>query len=87
MPKNGAQGENAMTTAASKPKRSVLRWPIKALWKLVTVISNRIGILASLAIGLIAVFFGFVLTGTIVGAIIGIPLAIFGVFLFIRGII
>ncbi len=68
-------------------KRSILRWPFVLLWRSTTAVSNRMGILASLGVGAAMMLVGFILTGTLVGAIIGIPLFILGLFLFIRGVI
>jgi hypothetical protein len=76
-----------MTAETAPRKRGLFWWPIALLWRLVTAISNRIGIVASLVTGLVLMFVGFLLTGTLVGAVIGIPLIIVGLFLLARGII
>lgn len=68
---------------------------IHRLWKFVTPISLRIGILPSLGGGVALMLLGFVIPGVfavsiplaILGYIIGIPVFIFGLLLLARGII
>ena len=76
-----------MTADTAPRKRGLFWWPSALLWRLVTAISNRIGIVASLVTGIVFMFVGFFLTGTLIGAIIGIPMFIVGLFLLVRGII
>lgn len=60
-------------------KIRLLLWPIEFLIKL-------IGRLAVIIIGLVVLIIGGALTFTVVGAVIGIPLAIFGILLIVRGL-
>ena len=76
-----------MTAETAPRKRGLFWWPVVMLWRLVTVLSNRIGILGSLAGGIMAMLVGVFLTGTLIGALIGIPAFLFGLFLFVRGVI
>ena len=76
-----------MTTLPRKEKRSLLWSPVILLWRLATILSNKIGIVATLLTGGVLLLIGFFLTGTLVGAIVGIPMCIAGTFLVIRGII
>ncbi|MDZ4861110.1 MAG: hypothetical protein SGI88_19230 [Candidatus Hydrogenedentes bacterium] len=76
-----------MSVETVRRKRSVFRWPFVLLWRGVSLISNRMGIIASLALGAAMMLVGFVLTGTLIGAVIGIPLFFLGLVLFIRGVI
>ncbi|MBI5095566.1 MAG: hypothetical protein HZB26_24425 [Candidatus Hydrogenedentes bacterium] len=75
-----------MTITATKPRASIWTWPIRALWKLVTFLSNRIGIAASLGAGAILILIGFVLVSSVIGALIGVPILVLGILLFARGI-
>ncbi|NUM55705.1 MAG: hypothetical protein HUU46_18855 [Candidatus Hydrogenedentes bacterium] len=68
---------------------------VHRLWKFVTPISANIGIVPSLVGGVALMLLGFVIPGlfsvsiplAILGYFIGIPVFIFGLFLFARGII
>ncbi len=61
-------------------------WPFKALWDLVIWIVSLTGRLIAVVLGLVFLLVGAILTVTIVGAIIGIPLAVLGLLLVIRGL-
>lgn len=73
-----------MSTAANRTP--ILLWPLVGIWKLVTFFANAVGILVTLLLGFVFMVVGFVLTATILGAFIGVPLFIVGVLLFIRGL-
>ncbi len=72
----------------AEKKRGVpcLLWPFKAIWDLVIWIISLTGRLLAVVLGLVFMLVGVVLTVTVVGAIIGIPLIIFGFMLVIRGL-
>ncbi|HRI87412.1 MAG TPA: hypothetical protein PLJ47_10765 [Candidatus Hydrogenedentes bacterium] len=76
-----------MSVESVPRKRSLLRWPLVLIWRATTAVSNRIGILASIGVGAIAMLIGFFLIGTLVGAVIGIPMFLLGLLLFLRGLI
>jgi hypothetical protein len=61
-------------------------WPIKVLWKIVTKTANALGIIISLLLGAAFMGAGYILTSTIIGAFIGIPMFIVGFFLFLRAL-
>jgi hypothetical protein len=61
-------------------------WPFWAIWKLVLGIVAASGRLVAVLLGLVFLIVGAVLTWTVVGAIIGIPLIIFGLLLMVRGL-
>lgn len=61
-------------------------WPFSLLWKFVTFTCNAIGILMCLLLGAALLVGGCFLTATFIGAVIGIPMAVFGVFLVARAI-
>jgi hypothetical protein len=62
-----------------------LLWPFWAIWKLVVGIVAATGRLVAVILGLVFLIVGAVLTATLVGAIVGIPLIVFGLLLLVRG--
>ncbi len=75
-----------MTATTSQRRTPLIFWPLVLLWRLVTLVANATGILLALVIGAVLMFVGWILIGTIIGALIGIPLFIIGLLLFIRGL-
>jgi len=65
---------------------SWLLWPFIALFKLVAAIIELTGRFVAILLGFVLLFVGAIVSLTIVGAIVGIPLMIFGGMLMIRGI-
>ena len=63
-----------------------LLWPIWALWRFVATIIELTGRFVAMLLGTVLIVVGFLLCLTIVGAILGIPLALFGALLVIRGL-
>lgn len=61
-------------------------WPFVALWHLVAGIIKVTGRLVAMVIGLVLMITGVALTLTIVGAVVGAPLLIFGFTLTVRGL-
>jgi len=61
-------------------------WPFYALWSLLATIVEFTGRLVAMIIGFVFIVVGVLVSLTIVGAIIGIPLAIVGFMLVLRGI-
>ncbi len=61
-------------------------WPFAAIWNLVAYIVSLTGRLIAVVLGLTLLIVGAVLTITIVGAIIGIPLLVLGLLLVVRGL-
>lgn len=66
--------------------KSCLLWPFAILWRLLTFILELTGRVLALVLGLVLVIGGVVLTLTGIGAIVGIPLILFGMLLGVRGI-
>lgn len=62
---------------------SILLWPFKFLWGLFTLLLSLTGRVLGIIIGLALVTAGAVLTLTIVGAVIGVPLLIIGILIII----
>jgi hypothetical protein len=71
---------------AEKRRTSCLLWPFVAVWDLVVWIVNLTGRLIAMILGLVFLIAGVILTLTVVGAVIGIPLGAFGILLMIRGL-
>ncbi|MBT8066649.1 MAG: hypothetical protein KJO09_05370 [Gammaproteobacteria bacterium] len=64
----------------------ILLWPFYALWWLLTFILKAIGRLLCAILGLAIMIAGAAITMSVVGAPVGIPLAILGFLLLIRAI-
>jgi len=60
-------------------------WPFAAIWKLLAVIVELTGRLVAMILGIVLMLVGGLISLTIVGAIVGIPLAIIGLLLFLKG--
>ena len=60
-------------------------WPFAAIWKLLAVIVELTGRLVAMILGIVLMLVSGIVTLTVVGAIIGIPLAIIGLLLFLKG--
>ncbi|RPI25106.1 MAG: hypothetical protein EHM70_20495 [Chloroflexota bacterium] len=60
--------------------------PFAWLWSLVVYIVTLTGRVVAVVLGLALLLVGAILTITVVGAIAGIPLAIFGLLLIVRGL-
>ena len=61
-------------------------WPFAAIWKLLAVIVEMTGRLVAMILGIVLMIVGGLISLTVVGAIVGIPLAIVGLLLFLKGI-
>jgi hypothetical protein len=61
-------------------------WPFTALWKLLAVIVELTGRFVAMVLGIVFIIVGVIASLTIIGAIVGIPLAIIGLLLLLRGI-
>jgi len=61
-------------------------WPFAAIWKLLAIIVEMTGRLAAMILGFMLMIVGVLVSLTIVGAIVGVPLAIVGLLLFLKGI-
>ena len=60
-------------------------WPFVAIWRLIAGIIEVTGRLIAMILGVVFMIVGGILTLTVIGAILGIPLLIFGFMLTIRG--
>ncbi|HET7144854.1 MAG TPA: hypothetical protein VFI68_12620 [Anaerolineales bacterium] len=61
-------------------------WPFAALWKLLAVIVELTGRFVAMVLGIVFIIVGVIVSLTIIGAIVGVPLAIIGLLLLLRGI-
>jgi hypothetical protein len=72
---------------STEPKRTPwYLWPFVALWRLVSGILIATGRLVAVILGLVFVLVGALLSATVVGAIVGVPLILFGGLLVVRGL-
>lgn len=60
--------------------------PFLALWRLLTLVLELTGRLVAVVLGLVLMIAGAFLTATVVGAPLGIPLAVLGLLLLLRGL-
>lgn len=60
--------------------------PFALVWNLVAWIVNLTGRLIAVILGLVFLIVGGLLTITVIGAILGIPMIVFGLLLVIRGL-
>ena len=75
-----------MSTMKHHNHTSWLLWPFKALWMLLATIVEMVGRFVAIVLGLVLMLAGFLVSLTVIGAIIGIPLFIIGALLTLRGI-
>lgn len=61
-------------------------WPFAALWDLFALILGLTGRLLGAILGLVFMILGIILTMTVLGAPVGVPLAILGFLLLIRSL-
>lgn len=72
--------------ATEKKRTPWFLWPFVALGDLITWILQITGRLVAAILGLVLTIVGAILTVTVVGAVIGLPLIVFGLMLMIRSI-
>ena len=61
-------------------------WPFTALWHLLATIVGMTGRFVAMVLGLVFIIVGVIVSLTVIGAIIGIPMAIIGLLLFLKGV-
>jgi hypothetical protein len=72
------------TTAASNSIPWYL-WPFWAIWRLLTFFVSLTGRLIAVILGLVFMIVGAIVSLTVIGAVIGIPLIVIGFLLVLRG--
>lgn len=70
----------------SRRHLSWIWWPFLAIWRLLSTIVEMTGRFLAMVLGGILLIVGFIVSLTIVGAIVGIPLMVIGGLLVLRGI-
>jgi hypothetical protein len=73
-------------TAHSKHSTPWYLWPFVFIWKLLATIVELTGRFVAMLLGVVLVIVGVIVSLTIVGAIVGVPLALIGLLLFLRGL-
>jgi hypothetical protein len=72
---------------SSEPHRTPwVLWPFVALWRFLALIVEFTGRLVAVILGAVLMIAGGVISLTVVGAIVGVPLAILGFLLILRGL-
>ncbi len=61
-------------------------WPFAAIWQLLATIVGLTGRFVAMVLGLVFIVVGVIVSLTVVGAIVGIPMAVIGLLLFLKGI-
>lgn len=61
-------------------------WPFAAIWKLLAVIVEMTGRFIAMVLGMVLMLAGVLLSLTLIGAIVGIPLGLVGLLLLLRGV-
>jgi hypothetical protein len=74
-----------MSTATERAT-PVLLWPFVMLWGFVGFVLRTVGRIVCAVLGLALMAAGVALTLTVVGAIVGVPLAAFGLLLLVRAL-
>lgn len=64
----------------------ILLWPFYAIWRLLTLVVNLVGRILCAVIGIAIMIAGVLVTMSIIGAPLGIPLASLGFLLLIRAL-
>ena len=64
---------------------SCLLWPFAAIWRLVSFVFELAGRLLAIVLGVVLMILGVVVSLTVIGAVVGIPMILFGMLLVVRG--
>jgi hypothetical protein len=72
--------------ANHKPRTHWILWPFVALWKLLAGLIQLTGRLVAVILGAALMLLGGLVSLTVVGAVIGIPLAVLGLLIILRGL-
>jgi hypothetical protein len=70
----------------SEKGTSLLLWPFVALWRLITFILELTGRFVAIVLGMVLVILGVIISLTGIGAVVGVPMALFGLLLVARGL-
>jgi hypothetical protein len=61
-------------------------WPFVALWRLLSWILELTGRFVAILLGIVFMIVGVIVTLTVIGAFVGVPMFLFGVLLVFRGL-
>lgn len=64
---------------------SCLLWPLSAIWRLVIFVFELTGRFLAIVLGIVLMILGVLVSLTVIGAVVGIPMVLFGMLLVIRG--
>ena len=73
-------------TTQTKHRTPWYLWPFVALWRLLATIVELTGRFVAMVIGIVFIVVGVIVSLTVIGAIVGVPLALIGLLLFLRGL-
>ncbi len=73
-------------SCASGRRVPILLWPFHAVWRLLTFILGLTGRVVAFVLGVLLLAAGGVLAATLIGAPLGVPLALVGVLLVLRSL-
>lgn len=73
-------------TTQTKPHTPWYLWPFVAIWRLLATIVELTGRFVAMIIGIVFIVVGVIVSLTVIGAIVGVPLALIGLLLFLRGL-
>ena len=73
-------------TRPTRHRAPWILWPLVALWDLLAFILRMTGRVVALVLGVALMVLGIVLTFTVIGAPVGIPVAIVGFLLLVRSL-
>jgi len=71
---------------ASERRVPIVLWPFYALWRLLTLILGLTGRIVAGVLGLVLIAVGVLVSATVVGAPLGVPLAVLGLLLLLRAL-
>jgi len=74
-----------MSTTAKSRSVPWYQWPFWAIWRLITFIVELTGRLVAVVLGLVMMIVGALVSLTVIGAVIGVPLILIGFLLVLRG--
>ena len=75
-----------MTTNAKHNSVPWFLWTFAALWRFLAVIVELTGRFVAMVLGIVFIVVGVIVSLTVIGAIVGLPLALVGLLLFLRGL-
>ena len=75
-----------MSVNSEKKRVPWYLWPFWAIWHLVEMILKLTGRFLAVILGLVLMVVGVLVSLTVIGAIVGVPLFIFGLLLVFRGL-